>query len=81
MSDSEILFIIFVCLGFGYFLGLTHAFAKAFFSKVYIQDNKQETSLSDNRNQKKQIECSIRKIDAVLAEVIEQIEKSNREIL
>lgn len=81
MSDSEILFIIFVCLGGGYLLGRAHAFVKTVFNDVHVQDNKQEIALAYIKNQEPQIEQSIKKIDAVLAEIIEQMEKSNREIL
>jgi hypothetical protein len=61
MSDSEILFIIFVCLGFGYFLGRTHAFAKTVFNDVHAQNNKQEIALAYIKNQESQIEQSIKK--------------------
>ena len=74
MSDNEILFIIFVCLSGGYLIGRAHAFVKTVFNDVHVQDNKQEIALAYIKNQEPQIEQSIKKIDAVLAEIIEQME-------
>ena len=74
MSDNEILFIIFVCLSGGYLIGRAHAFAKTVFNDVHTQDNKQEIAFAYIKNQEPQIEQSIKKIDAVLAEIIEQME-------
>lgn len=74
MNGSETLFIIFVCLGGGYLLGRAHAFVKTVFNDVHVQDNKQEIALAYIKNQEPQIEQSIKKIDAVLAEIIEQME-------
>ncbi|UTC44816.1 hypothetical protein [Treponema sp. OMZ 857] len=74
MSGSEILFIIFVCLGGGYILGRAHAFTKTVFNNVHTQNNKQEIALAYIKNQESQIEQSIKKIDTVLAEIIEQME-------
>lgn len=74
MSDNEILFIIFVCLSGGYLIGRAHAFAKTVFNDVHTQDNKQEIALAYIKNQELQIKQSIKKIDAVLAEIIEQME-------
>ena len=74
MSGSEILFITFVCLGDGYLLARAHAFVKTIFNDVHVQDNKQEIALAYIKNQESQIEQSIKKIDAVLAEIIEQME-------
>lgn len=74
MSDNEILFIIFVCLSGGYLIGRAHAFVKTIFNDVHVQDNKQEIALAYIKNQEPQIEQSIKKIDAVLAEIIEQME-------
>ena len=72
MSDNEILLIGIVCLCGGYLLGRAHAFVKTVLND--IQDGKQEIILFDNRNQKQQIEHSIRKIDTALFEIIEQME-------
>ena len=74
MSGSEILFIIFVCLGGGYLLGRAHAFVKNFFNDVRVQNNKRKIALAYTKNQEQQIEHSIKKMDAVLAEIIEQTE-------
>lgn len=74
MSGSEILFIVFVCLSGGYLIGRAHAFVKTVFNDVHVQDNKQEIALAYIKNQEPQIEQSIKKIDAVLAEIIEQME-------
>lgn len=74
MNGSETLFIIFVCLGGGYLLGRAHAFVKTVLNDVHVQDNKQEIALAYIKNQEPQIEQSIKKIDAVLAEIIEQME-------
>lgn len=78
MSDNEILLIGIVCLGGGYLLGRAHAFVKTVLNNIHIQDGKQEIILFDNRNQKQQIEHSIRKIDDALTEIVEQIEKNAR---
>ena len=74
MSNNEILFVGFLCLGSGYLLGRAHAFVKTVFNDVHVQDNKQEIALAYIKNQEPQIEQSIKKIDAVLAEIIEQME-------
>ena len=74
MSGSEILFVGFLCLGGGYLLGRAHTFVKTVFNDVHVQDNKQEIALAYIKNQEPQIEQSIKKIDAVLAEIIEQME-------
>ena len=60
MSDNEILFIIFVCLGFGYFLGRTHAFAINILNDFY-----NENSLSETENH-------IKVIDNEIAAIIER---------
>lgn len=74
MIDEKILLIGIVCLCGGYLLGRAHAFVKTVLNDIHIQDGKQEIILFDNRNQKQQIEHSIRKIDTALFEIIEQME-------
>ena len=65
MSGSEILFIIFLCLGFGYFLGRAHAFAINILNDFY-----NENSLSETENHLKVINNEI-------AAIIERVEKKS----
>lgn len=67
MSGSEILFIIFVCLGGGYLLGRAHAFVINILNDFY-----NENSLSES-----EIENHIKVIDNEIATIIERIGKKS----
>ena len=64
MSSSEILFMIFLCLSFGYFLGRAHAFTIEMLNDFY-----NESSLSETENH-------LKVIDNEIAAIIEQVEKT-----
>ena len=78
MNNDKIFLIGIVCLCGGYLLGRAHAFVKAVFNDVHIQNNKQDIVLSNGRNQEQQIEHSIKRINTVLAEIIEQMEATKQ---
>ena len=65
MSGSEILFIIFVCLGGGYLLGRAHAFTIKMLNDFY------------NENSLSEIENHIKVINNEIAAIIEQVEKKS----
>lgn len=65
MSGSEILFIIFVCLGGGYLLGRAHAFVINILNDFY------------NENSLSEIENHIKVIDNEIATIIERVEKKS----
>ena len=65
MSGSEILFIIFVCLGGGYLLGRAHAFVFNILNDFY------------NENSLSEIENHIKVIDNEIATIIERVEKKS----
>lgn len=66
MSSSEILFMIFLCLGFGYFLWRAHAFTIEMLNDFY-----NENSLSETENH-------LKVIDNEIAAIIEQVEKTRQ---
>lgn len=65
MSNNEILFIVFVCLGGGYLLGRAHAFAINILSDFY------------NENSLSEIENYLKVIDNEIATIIERVEKKS----
>lgn len=65
MSDNEILFIIFVCLGGGYLLGSAHVFVINILNDFY------------NENSLSEIENHLKVIDNKIAAIIERVEKKS----
>ncbi|MGP1490871.1 MAG: hypothetical protein ACTTI6_07395 [Treponema sp.] len=65
MSDSEILFIIFVCLCGGYLLGRAHAFVINILNDCY------------NENSLSEIENHLKVIDNEIATIIGRVEKKS----